>query len=1027
MNLSEPFIRRPVMTSIVMFAILIFGFMSYKRLPVSDLPNVDYPTINVTASLPGASPETMASTVATPLERSFINISGLKTISSNNTQGSTSIVLQFNLEKNIDVAAQEIQAAIAKTLPLLPANMTTNPSYEKVNPSKSPIMYLVLTSDTLNFADLYQMGNVHIGQRLSMIEGVAQVQTYGTPYAIRIQIDSTAIASRQLDINTVSRAIIAGSPSLATGSISSYSKKFSIQTAGQLLSAQAFESLIVDYRDGAPIYIRDIGKSVDSLSNNGFNMRYITKEENTPAIMLAISRQPGANTVKVAEAIQKFLPQIQKDLPHSVNLKVILDKAVNIKAAVNDVKFNLILSFVLVVVVIFLSLGKIVDTIIPTIVLPMSVIGTFSAMYLLDFSADTLSLLALTLSLGFIIDDAIVVLENIVRHTELGETPYQAALIGSRQISVTVFTMTVALCAVFIPMLFMSGLLGRLFNEFAITLVGSILFSGFISLSLTPMLCSRFVPALNKDLKERKKNLSSRMHDRLLHQYQRSLKHTLKYQKTLVSIALVCLLSTIIIFKLLPTDFFPSEDIGFIVGFLDTGTGTTGKITAKYQNELNQIFKEEPAIRDFVSAPGGSDGLFFIRLKQTSERNPMAQVLSRLNQQIKQLAGMNVYLNSVSLIDFSTGGEKGNYDYVLQSIDQEKLYQYSQIMLREMQKLPGFASVSSNLKLENPQLNVKLLRDPASTYGFTAFDIENALRNAYSGGRVTTIQLPGAQYDVILELLPQFKSDPSDLNSIYLKSSSTNAMVPLAELAEWKTTVGPSEVDHLNQLPAVTLSFSLKDGVPLGEGMDQLNRLAYDTLPPSITGSLTGTAQEFEQTISDLIFLTFVAVIVIYMLLGILYESFILPFTILSALPIAGLGALITLAIFGQPISLYAFVGIILLLGLVQKNGIILVDHANHVMQTPGKSAEEAIFEACSVRFRPIIMTSVAAIVGGLPLALGYGTGGEARRPLGLAIVGGLIFSQLLTLYITPVVFLYFEKLREFLQRKFGNIRDNHE
>lgn len=1028
MNLSEPFIRRPVMTTLVMLAILIFGVMSYRRLPVSDLPNVDYPTIAVSAVLPGANPETMANTVASPLEKAFSTISGLQTMTSSNTLSSSSILLQFDLSKDINIAAQDVQAAIATTLPLLPSNLPTNPTYRKVNPSQGAIIYLTLRSDSMDSADLYQYGNTRVSQRLSMIPGVAQVQAYGSPFAVRVQVDPGLMANRQVDLTMVSNTISLGNARLPTGSLSGPYQTLSLQSAGELNSAEGYAPLIVDYRDNVPIRISDIGRAVNSQSSTQFFMHYITKNTDQPTVLLAVFRSAGANTVEVAQALRKFLPQLKQELPASIELNVLFDKARGIEESVADVKFTLILAFILVVAVIYLYLGKVTNTIIPCVALPMSIIGTFSIMYFLNFSIDNLSLLALTLSIGFIIDDAIVVLENIVRHTEQGEIPYLAAILGSRQISITVFTMTVALSSVFIPMLFMSGLLGRLFNEFAVTIVVAVLFSGFISLTLTPMLCSRFVPKSPSGGAVVEKNRSERMHAAVLGFYQKILRHALNYRKTIIAIGLLCMIGTIVIFKLMPTDFLPGDDIGFITGFSQASESTSSDNMIRHQKALNKIFREEPGIEDFVSLgayPNDNEGIFFIRLKPATERKSMGEILSGLYAKLSSVPGVNTYLKGVPLIDLSIGsGGKGDYQYTLQSLDPKLLYETAEVMYRKMLEVPGFTNVSSNLKINKPQLTISINRNQASTYGLTANDIENALQLAYAGGKVTTIETPSAQYDVILELLPEYHTSPSALNMIYIKSPLTSDLVPLSSLATWTEGIGPSEVDHLNQFPAVTISFSVEAGIPLGTAIAKLDQLAKEVLPAKVTGTAQGTAEAFESTISNMIFLTIGAVLVIYMVLGILYESFILPFTILSALPVAGFGAVVTLLIFGQPLSLYALVGLMLLIGIVQKNGIMMVDHANHVLQTPGKTPEDAIFEACTVRFRPIIMTTIAAIMGALPIALGIGAGASARRPLGMVIVGGLIFSQLVTLFLTPIVFLYFEGLRDSFKKRFRKPED---
>lgn len=1021
MNLSEPFIRRPVMTTIVMTAILAFGIMSYSRLPVSDLPSVEYPTIVVSARLPGANPETMANTVASPLENTFSSIAGLETMTSSSSQGSTSIILQFNLSKNIHIAAQDVQAAIATTLPLLPSNLPTNPTYRKVNPSQSPIIYLILSSESMNPADLYQYANTRVGQRLSSLPGVAQVQAFGSPYAVRVQVDPKMMANRKVDLNMISNTISQGNARLPVGSLSGSYNTLTLESRGNLNSAEDYASLIVDYRNGVPIFIDNLGRALNSVSNDQAYLHYLTKDIDKPTVLLAVSRLPGANTVQVATDLKKFIPQFQNELPHAIDLQILFDKSLGIKESVADIKFTLMMAFILVVLVIYLYLGKLINTVIPCIALPISIIGTFAIMYFLDFSIDNLSLLALTLSIGFIVDDAIVVLENIVRYTELEKNAYRAALLGSRQISFTVLSMTLSLSSVFIPLLFMSGLLGRLFNEFAVTIVTAVLFSGLISLTLTPMLCSRFVSTGIPRKAVHKQNPSERMNAAFLAFYLKTLKKILPYRKTILGIGLFCLAATVVMFNFLPRDFLSQDDVGFIVGFSQASQDTSGNQMKQLQGRLNNIIRENPAVKSFVSSTSiskNNEGFFFINLGPSNERKSMRNILTELRSTLSSVPGINVYLKTIPLIDLSIGsGSKGDYQYTLQSLDSRLLYETATAMHQKMQDFPDFTNISSNLQIKSLQLAVSINRDQASTYGLTAIDIETALQLAYSGGKVTTIETPTDQYDVILELLPAYRSSPSALNAIYIKSPLTQDLVPLSSVASWKEGSGPFEIHHLNQIPAVTISFNLKPGIPLGNAVATLEKLAKDILPSQVTGHVKGTAEAFQSIITNMIFLTVTAVLVIYLILGILYESFILPFTILSALPIAVFGALATLVIFGEPLSLYGMVGLILLVGIVQKNGIMMVDHANHVLKAPGKTAEDAIIEACSVRFRPIMMTTIAAIMGALPIALGIGAGAAARKSLGLVIVGGLVFSQLVTLYLTPIVFLFFENLREYFHQ----------
>lgn len=1013
MNLSGPFIQRPIMTVLVMVAILLVGLMAFNRLPVSNLPNVDYPTINVTVSFPGASPDTMANNIATPLEKEFMTIPGITYVTSSNTLGNSNIVLQFDISKSMDSAAQDVEAAISRAKTKLPPDLPNDPTYKKVNPSDTPIIYIALTSATVPRAELYTYANTYIGQRLSMLNGVAQVITYGSPYAVRVQVNPYTLANLGITLDEVSDAIVAGNPYLPTGSLTGTVRASKIITKGQLETANKYEPLIVAYRNNSPVRIKDIGVAVDSLQNNKNDLRYIDGDKNQPTVVLAVQRQPGANTVQVADEIHAALPQLTEELPSSVELKIVFDRSASIRESVEEVEFTLIIALLLVVLVIFFYLGKITDTLIPSLVLPMSIVGTFIFMYLLDYSIDNLSLLALILAVGFIVDDAIVVLENIVRRVEEGETPWVAAMEGSKQIGFTILSMTLSLIAVFIPMIFMGGLIGKIFREFAITLVVITLLSGLISLTLTPMLCSRFIKSRKSAKPSLLERFSNSFNNALLALYRPSLNWVLNHRWITLIIGAASILLSGYYFYILPKDFIPDEDIGFIIAYTQAEQGTSPSRMIEYQNKVLKVIQSNPSIDTLVSiaaSPDYRNGIVFIRLKPRDERSPITEVMQQLYSQLIFIPGINTYLKNVPLIDLSFGTQtKGSYQYTLQSVNPKSLYKATEEMMTRMHQLPGFQAVNSDLEIKNPQLNIEILRDQASSLGVAAGTIETALQLAYGGGRVSRIQTPIDQYDVILELEPRFQQQPDTLSNIYVRSKTTNQLVPLNAVAHWNEDVGPASINHVAQFPSATISFNLAPGIPLGTALDQLRLLAKEVLPHDVTGQIKGAAETFEESIQSTNFLLLVAILAIYIVLGILYESFIHPLTILSTLPPATLGGLATLALFNLPLSLYAYLGIILLIGIVKKNGIIMVDYALE-NQRNGQTPREAIFNACIVRFRPIMMTTVTSIMGAVPIALAIGSGAESRRPLGLIIIGGLLFSQLITLYITPAIYLYLDR-----------------
>jgi hydrophobic/amphiphilic exporter-1 (mainly G- bacteria), HAE1 family len=1017
MNFSETFIERPIATSLLMGAIALFGTVAYRALPVSDLPNVDFPTLLVTASLPGASPDTMASAVAAPLENQFSTIAGLDSMTSVNSLGSTQITLEFDLNRSLDGAAVDVQAAVTQAARLLPPGMPTPPTFTKVNPADQPILYLALTSKMVPLWTLDEYAETRIAQRISQVSGVAQVQVLGAQkYAVHVQMDPHALAAHKVGINEIEAALRGWNVNLPTGQITGPQRAFTLQTSGQLTSADAYKSLVVAYRNGSPVRLQELGDLVDGVEDIRTASWFYTPDDQQRAIVLGIQRQPGTNTIDVTDGVKNLLPSFKAELPPSVHMDILYDRSDTIRESYQDVEFTMLLTLGLVVAVIFLFLRNVSATVIPSLALPFSIIGTFSVMYLLHYSLDNLSMMALILSVGFVVDDAIVMLENIFRHMEMGQKPLIASLVGSREIGFTIVSMTLSLAAVFIPVLFMGGILGRLFREFSVTICVAILISGVVSVTLTPMLCSRFLRAPGHGERSWLYRKTEAVFDAILRAYDRTLQVVLRHRVITMVTSTGVLVATVFLFIRIPKGFIPDQDTDQLQVITEAAQGTSFDKMVEYQQVIASIVRSNPNVEGLVSTVGGTAattlggpnfGELVVHLKPRNQRKQgVNQIIDDLRPKLAEVPGMRVYPQNPPTIRIGGQVTKSLYQVSMQSPDREELYKAAEKLQGAMAAIPGVDDLTSDLAISAPQVNVSIDRDKAASLQVNANAIENAFYDAYGPRWVSTIYAAVNEYKVLLELKPEYQREPSALSLLYFKSNA-GLLIPLDSLAELKSDVGPQSINHYGQLPAVTLSFNLQPGAALGEVISKVQDAAREAVPPTVSLSFQGAAKAFESSLGNLWILLIVAILVVYIVLGILYESYIHPITILSGLPSAGFGALMTLYLFHLDLNIYAFVGLIMLIGIVEKNAIMQIDFALDAERVQGMEPLKAIYEGCLIRFRPIIMTTMAAMLGAVPIALGYGAGGEARQPLGLVVVGGLLFSQLVTLYLTPVFYTY--------------------
>ena len=1012
------------MTAVLTLSVILFGVMAYFQLPVNDLPAVDYPVIQVTVGYPGASPDTIANNIATPLERQFMQINGLEVVTSRSTQGVATFTLQFSLDKNIDAAATDVQTAISHASGSLPSDLPSPPTYSKSNPNDQPIMYIAMVSDSVTPGQLYDYASTNVGQRLSILPGVSQVNVYGTKSAIRIKANPAAMWARDISIDDLNNAIKNGTSYTGAGQLDSSTGTAILRPQGQLESAEQYANLIVGGTNNAPIYLRDVATVKESVQDERVNMRFWVRGRTVPSatVIVAVNRRAGANAVEVAKSIYQVLPQISTELPGSIFITPIYDRSQSIVHSVADVQVTLIIAFVLVVIVIFAFLGRVTDTLIPVVALPLSLLITFIAMRGLGYSLDNLSLMALTLAIGFLVDDAIVFLENTVRRMERGEKPFEAAISSAKEISFTIMSMTISLAAVFIPLVFMSGLVGRIFREFAITIVIAILASGLVSLTLTPLMCARLLSHRGEGAKKTwMERVIGGIEKRILGFYGGSLWWFLRHRWISPVIWIICLAGTIWLFVLIPKTFLPPGDSGVIFGAFIAKEGSSPKQMREYQDRVDELLRnDQNVVTDFTltGATGflaSNQGITFTFIGAPDNRRPIPEVTAEMMGKLNTIPGLMTFLRPFPVLEISTGvtsQQQGQYAFTVSGADPGQVYEVGRKLMGKMMEYPGFLSVSSDYFNNTPNLNIDIRRDQAKTYGVSEARILSLLRTAYSQNYSYLIKKPEDQYQVILEMDDSVREKPEDLSLLYIKSDDGRNLVPLRELVTWRQVLGPQTVNHLNQFTSMSLFFNLKPGVALGDATNYITRSAAEIVPQGVRAELQGEAQTFSNTVSSLTILMALAVFVMYVILAILYESYVHPLTVLSTLPTALVGGLLTLIVFGQEASLYAFVGMFMLMGIVKKNGIMIVDFARHRVEA-GEAADKAIHDASMDRFRPILMTTLAAVFGAVPIALGYGADGSSRRPLGLVVVGGLIVSQFITLYITPVIYLYLEQFQE--------------
>jgi HAE1 family hydrophobic/amphiphilic exporter-1 len=1024
-NLSEPFVRRPVMTAVLTASAILFGVLAYLTLPVNDLPAVDYPVIQVQVAYPGATPDTMANNVATPLERQFMQIPGLELVTSNSGQGHSSFVLQFALSKSLDAAATDVQAAITQATAKLPIDLPSPPTFSKTNPNDQPIMYVALTSDSATAGQLYDFANTQVGEKISILSGVSQVAVFGTQSAVRIKADPSAMAARNITIDDLTAAIKNGTSYTGAGQFDGAHRTYLLQPQGQLSEADQYDQLIIGQSNGAAVYLKDVAVAKDSVQDERIDMRFWVRGHRVPTAtaVVAVYRRAGSNAVEVSKSIKNLLPSVRAQLPGSVDIVPIYDRSQTIVSSVRDVQATLYIAFGLVVLVIFIFLGRATDTLIPAVALPLSLLLTFIVMQMLGYSLDNLSLMALTLAIGFLVDDAIVFLENTVRLMEAGQGALEATLNSAKEISFTILAMTISLAAVFIPLVFMSGLVGRIFREFSITIIVSIFASGIVSLTLTPLMCSRLLrdrgPGAKKSWLER---VIGGVEHRVLDLYGRTLWFFLRQRWVSIIVWVICLIGTVYLFQIVPKAFLPVGDSSFTRGVMVAQEGSSPSQMHAYQTEAEKVMHAIPAVQTTFTMSGnntflpGNQGFLLAFLTDPSQRAPIQQITGQLMGGLNStIPGVVSFLQPNPVLDISTGATanvQGQFAYAISGIDPEEVYAIAGKLTAKMYQYPGFLFVNSDLFNHTPNLQVDILRDQAKLYGVSETRILNLLHEAYSQNYTYLIKKPSDQYQVILEVEDSGRTEPQDLQLLYIKSDDGLRMVPLNAVTTWHSLLGPQAVNHINQFTSVTLFFNLKPGYTIGQATDFVEKAAKEILPSDIQGGLQGQALIFQDTVSSLTILMALAVFVMYVILAILYESYLHPITVLSSLPVALVGGLLTLWFFNAEASLYAFIGMFMLMGIVKKNGIMIVDFAQQRV-AQGIKDDQAIHDASMERFRPIMMTTMAALMGALPIALGFGADGPSRRPLGLVVVGGLIVSQFITLFVTPAIYLSLEDFQE--------------